>query len=118
MQELGNDDLDIRVKNEGVDFRTKQLGGMTVGWVKLARGVDLSAATVGLPDDLCPCPHWGYVIKGKIRMKTNNGHRDFAAGNAFYWEPGHAPEALEESEYVDVSPIEDLERVITHITAG
>jgi hypothetical protein len=23
---------------------------------------------VHLPDDICPCPHWGYMIKGRVRM--------------------------------------------------
>jgi len=34
----------------------------------------------------------------------------------FYWAPGHAPEALEDAEYVDFSPTEELQRVIEHIT--
>ena len=116
MQALNIDQLSVRVKDNGVDFRTKQLGQLTISWVHLDKGVDLSAATVGLPDDLCPCPHWGYVIKGTIRMKTKEAPRDFAVGEAFYWGPGHAPEALEDSEYVDFSPTEDLEKVIAHIT--
>jgi quercetin dioxygenase-like cupin family protein len=58
------------------------------------------------------------VIKGKLRMKTTDGSQDFAAGEAFYWGPGHAPEALEDTEYVDVSPTEDLEKVIAHLTGG
>ena len=34
------------------------------------------------------------MIKGRVRMHTLDGHRDFAAGEAFYSAPGHAPEAL------------------------
>jgi hypothetical protein len=49
-------------------------------------------------------------------MKTNNGSSDYEAGRVFYWGPGHAPEALEDSEYVDFSPTEDFERVIAHLT--
>jgi hypothetical protein len=41
------------------------------------------------------------MLKGKVRMHTVDGYRDFVAGEAFYWAPGHAPEALEDSEYVD-----------------
>jgi hypothetical protein len=116
MEAFNMDQLSVRVKGNGVDFRTKPLGELTLSWVKLDEGVDLSGATVGLPDDLCPCPHWGYVIKGMVRMKTNGMARDFAAGEAFYWGPGHAPEALQDSEYVDFSPTGDLEKVIAHIT--
>ena len=118
MQSMSMNDLDVRVQGNGVDFRTKPVGDLTMGWVKLDKGVDLSGATVGLPDDLCQCPHWGYVIKGKVRMKTKGGSQDFSAGQAFYWGPGHAPEALEDSEYVDFSPTAELEKVITHLTRG
>ena len=79
---------------------------------------DLRPATAGLPDDLCPCPHWGCMIKGPVRMHTLDGHQDFAAGEAFYWAPGHAPEALEDFEYVDFSPTEQFRPVIEHITSG
>ncbi len=54
------------------------------------------------------------MIKGRVRMHTLDGHRDFAAGEAFYWAPGHAPEALEDSEYVDFSPTEEFRPVIDH----
>ncbi|MFZ5784841.1 MAG: hypothetical protein ACOY3Y_00230 [Acidobacteriota bacterium] len=116
MEALRRSDLTIRVEAEGIELRTKEVGGMTAGWVRLAKGVDLGGATKGLPDDLCPCPHWGYVIRGKVRMKTKNGNRDYEAGQAFYWGPGHAPAALEDSEYIDFSPTDDFERVISHIT--
>jgi hypothetical protein len=108
--------MQVRVQGGGVDFRTKAAGDLTIGWMRLDKGVDLSGATVGLPDDLCPCPHWGYVIKGTVRMKTKDGSRDFPAGHAFYWAPGHAPQALEDAEYIDCSPTEELEKVIAHIT--
>jgi hypothetical protein len=116
MQAVKHAEMSVRVDGDGVDFRTAELGGMTVGWVRLKEGVDLSGATVGLPDDLCPCPHWGYVLRGTIRMKTRDGYSDYAAGEAFYWSAGHAPIALEDSEYVDVSPTADLEKVIAHLT--
>ena len=118
MQPLNTEQLAVRVKGNGVDFRTKGVGELTMSWVKLEKGVDLSGATVGLPDDLCPCPHWGYMIKGKLRMKTKDGDAEFAAGEAFYWGPGHAPKALEDAEYVDFSPTDDLEKVIAHLTGG
>ena len=43
---------------------------------------------------------------------------DFTAGQAFHWAAGHAPEALEDAEYVDFSPSEELGRVVAHLTSG
>jgi hypothetical protein len=53
-----------------------------------------------------------------VRMHTTEGHQDFAAGDAFYWGPGHAPEALEDSEYVDFSPTHEFQRVLDHLTGA
>jgi hypothetical protein len=89
--------------------------GIMVGFVRLPAGADLRPATKGLPDDLCPCPHWGYMLRGRVRMHTTDGHHDFVAGEAFYWAPGHAPEALEDSEYVDFSPTHEFQRVLDHL---
>ena len=58
------------------------------------------------------------MLKGQVRMYTPDGTQDFRAGEAFYWGPGHAPEALEDSEYVDFSPTDEFRRVIEHITSG
>jgi hypothetical protein len=58
------------------------------------------------------------MIKGKPRMKTKDGSREFDAGEAFYWAPGHVPQALEDTEYVDVTPINEVETVIAHLTSG
>lgn len=50
-------------------------------------------------------------------MHTASGSEDYEAGQAFYWSPGHAPEALEETEYVDFSPTREFTPVIEHIKA-
>jgi hypothetical protein len=50
-------------------------------------------------------------------MHTASGSEDYEAGQAFYWGPGHAPEALEDAEYVDFSPTREFTPVIEHIKA-
>jgi hypothetical protein len=109
----------IAIADGGLELRVQPLGGgMSAGFVRLPAGADLRPATVGLPHDLCPCPHWGYVISGRVRMHTRNGAQDYTDGQAFYWAPGHAPEAIEDSEYVDFSPTDEFQHVLDHITAG
>jgi hypothetical protein len=116
MKAITLEELPIVIADGDVQVRLRDEDGLSIGYVRLPAGADLRPATRGLPDDLCPCPHWGYMIKGRVRMHTLDGHRDFAAGEAFYWAPGHAPEALEDSEYVDFSPTEAFQRVVEHIT--
>jgi hypothetical protein len=118
MRAITLDELPVVIDDGGVMLRLRDENGLSVGHALLPAGADLRPATKGLPGDLCPCPHWGYMIKGRVRMHTPDGHQDFVAGQAFYWAAGHAPEALEDSEYVDFSPTEEFRHVIDHITAG
>jgi hypothetical protein len=108
-------ELPVVIEGDGVQLRMAEVGELTVSWITLAAGVDLGPALVGLPGDLCPCPHWGYLRSGRLRMRTADGDREYRAGQAFYWGPGHAPEALEDTEYVDFSPTRDFAKVIEHI---
>ena len=118
MQAVERDEMQVRVEGDGVDFRTRDVGGQTLAWVVLPKGADLAPALKGLPGDSCQCPHWGYMIKGRVRMRTAEGEQVYEAGQAFYWGPGHTPEALEDSEYIDISPTAELEDVLAHVTGG
>ena len=51
-------------------------------------GTDFSPLFVGLPDDMCQSPHWGYLFKGKLRSSTRTTRRSSAAGEAYYAPPG------------------------------
>ena len=115
---LNREDVPIRIEDEGVEFRTRDVGDMTLAWVRLAKGTNLAPGLAGLPDDLCPCPHWGYVVSGRLRMQEKDGESVYEAGQGFYWAPGHAPEALEDCEYIDFSPTQQLNEVIAHLTGG
>lgn len=115
MISIERDRLHTTIADENVEVKTHEVGEMTVGVFRLKAGTDLSPALVGLDGDLCPCPHWGYMLKGRLLMKTRDGEQVFEAGKPFYWGPGHAPVALEDCEYVDFSPTEELEAVIRHI---
>jgi hypothetical protein len=111
-------DAPVAIEGSGVELRMRKVGGdMTAAFVQLPKGADLRPALAGLPDDRCQCPHWGYMLSGRVRMHTASGVEDYEAGQAFYWSPGHVPEALEDAEYVDFSPTREFTPVIEHIKA-
>jgi hypothetical protein len=118
MRATSRDQAAVAIEGDGLEVRTKELGGgMTTAFMQVPKGADMRPALVGLAGDLCQCPHWGYLLKGRLRMHTANGPQDYVAGEAFYWAPGHAPEALEDTEYVDFSPTDEFNHVIDHIRA-
>jgi hypothetical protein len=118
MQALSAETVPVAIDGEGVEVRMREVGEMTVSFISLDAGTDLGPALVGLDGDLCPCPPWGYMLQGTLRMRTADGDRTYSAGEAFYWAPGHAPVAETDCSYVDFSPTEQFAAVIEHITGG
>lgn len=73
-----------------VGVRSGELASYTVDFMTVRQGHDMAPLLVGLPDDRCPCPHWGYVLKGRITVRHSTGDTEVVqAGDAFYLEPGH-----------------------------
>ena len=91
-----------------VDLRD-DLDGYTVSFTTLHEDIDATPLMKGLPDDRCQCPHWGYVIKGKMTARYADRDEVFEAGDAFYTPPGHIPVKHEPgTEFVSFSPTEEL----------
>ena len=119
MKATTREDARIVIEGDGVEVRTSELGGgMTGAFFRIPEGADFRQALAGLDGDLCQCPHWGYVLSGRVKMHTPDGELTYGAGESFYWAPGHAPEALEDSVYVDFSPTDEFNHVLDHIKAG
>ncbi|HEX6418216.1 MAG TPA: hypothetical protein VFZ77_06960 [Acidimicrobiales bacterium] len=118
MQTLTLTEIPLTIEGEGVEVRTTEVGGMTASYIRLAKGTDLGPALTGLEGDRCQCPHWGYMLDGRLLMRTPTGEHVYEAGQAFYWAPGHVPVALEDAAYVDFSPTEEFGVVLRHIQGG
>ena len=88
MQSYTASNLPITLSDDNVEVRTADAGEMTVGFFRLKQGTDLGPALVGLPDDSCPCPHWGYMLEGRLLMRVPGEDQTYEAGEAFYWGPG------------------------------
>src|SRR4029450_10352939 len=92
-----------------VTDRSDQVEGYTVNFVSFQQDIDATPLLQGLPDDRCQCPHWGYVIKGKLTFRYADREEVFEAGDAYYTPPGHAPGKHEPgTEIVQFSPAEEL----------
>jgi hypothetical protein len=118
MQTLTAANMPVAIENDNVVVRAVEVGDLTAGLFRLAKGTDLGPALVGLEGDMCQCPHWGYMISGRLLMHTADGDQIYEAGQAFYWAAGHVPVALEDCEYIDFSPTKELATVVAHLTGG
>jgi hypothetical protein len=101
---------------QGGDFgpvseRSEELDGYTVNFVEFREDIDATPLLKGLPDDRCQCPHWGYVISGRLTFRYQDRDEVCSAGDAFYTPPGHIPVQHEPgTQIVMFSPAEELRK--------
>jgi hypothetical protein len=88
--------------------RHEELDGYSVNFVSIRQTHDLGPMLKALPGGNCPCPHWGYVVKGRLTVRYADHEEVIEAGDAFYMPPGHAPEAEQGTEFVQFSPAGEL----------
>ncbi len=82
--------------------------GYTINFVTFKEEMNHGPLFKGLPGDSCQCPHWGYVIEGRLTFRYADLDEVYEAGDAFYAPPGHVPVAAAGTEYVQFSPAEEL----------
>ena len=94
---------------------TDTLNGYSVSIVSSGpEPTDLTELLKGLPNDECPCPHWGYVLKGRQWFKSASGIEVFGPGDAFYVGPGHTSGGDANSEFVIFSPVDQMAELEAH----
>jgi hypothetical protein len=104
MPRVSRDDAAVEDVGPLVD-RSGELDGYTLNFLTFRENIDATPLLKGLPDDQCQCPHWGYVLKGRLTYRVVGGEEVFVAGDAFYLPPGHIPIQTEPgSEFVQFSP--------------
>jgi hypothetical protein len=107
------------VQLEGLDVRLEHLeGGYSVCFESHTADANLGALFRGLPDDRCPLPRWGYVVKGKVSFVFPDRKETFEAGDAYYVPPGHVPVHYAGAEIVEFSPTDVLEKTIKVVLAN
>ena len=107
------------VQLEGLDVRLEHLeGGYSVCFERHTADAELGALFRGLPDDRCPLPRWGYVVKGKVGFVFPDRKEIFEAGDAYYVPPGHVPVHYAGAEIVEFSPTDVLERTMNVVMSN
>ncbi len=102
-----------------VEDRSTDIDGYTINFVTIREDSDLAGPLATLPDGRCPCPHWGYVFRGRLVVRYADGTEDvIEAGDAFYAPPGHVPAADAGTEFVQFSPAAELAVVEAAIMAA
>jgi hypothetical protein len=120
---VAKEKVDVRLDMPGAVIRQRRDFGDVSGfdtisgeYFSLSAGVDTTPLFEGLEGDLCQCPHWGYVLSGRLTT-TDADHLDETVeqGDLFYWPPGHNVRVEADAEIVMFSPQREHSHVIEHM---
>ena len=89
--------------------------GYTINFVSITQTMDLAPILAALPGGHCSCPHWGYMLRGRMVVRYGDVEETVEAGDAFYMPPGHVPRADAGAEFVQFSPADQLTATDTAI---
>lgn len=120
---VSKDDIDVRLELPGAVIRQRTDFGdvsafdkISCEYFTLAAGTDTTPLFVGLPGNECDCPHWGYVLRGRITTTDGSGKQETVGANdLFYWPPGHNVKVDEDAEIIMFSPQREHTAVIDHM---
>ncbi len=87
-------------------------GEMQVVYHTNKKQVDVTPLLKGLPNNRDPCPHWGVVTKGQIRILYDEKEEIVKAGEAYYMPPGHTVIAEAGSESWEFSPKDKIKQTL------
>jgi hypothetical protein len=105
-------DVPVSMEMGGVFIREVEWGDMNVALDSFPAGADSSPVFRGLPDDRCQCPHWGYVVKGRLRVRYKDHEETLVAGDSYYLSPGHTTIFDEDTELVEFSPKGEYQKTL------
>lgn len=120
---IARQDVDVQLELPGAVMRQHKNFGDAGGYreisgeyFSLAAGVDTTPLFQGLQDNLCQCPHWGYVLKGIVTTTNADGEQETVrSGDLFYWPPGHNVRVDSDAELIMFSPQHEHSEVIDHM---
>ena len=96
---------------------TGTLGDYTVDFVTIRETHSLAEMLKGLPNDNCACPHFGYVLSGRMTVSYADHDEEFGPGDVFLMTPGHVPAAEAGTELIQISPTAEFIETMRQIQA-
>jgi hypothetical protein len=95
---------------------TLEMGEMVLTRHRIPRGFDSAPHYRGLPDDMCPCEHWVYLVSGELSYRfAGGGTLAVKAGDAAHVRGGHLADALADSVLIELTRAEDHRRKAEHL---
>lgn len=104
-------ELKTALASETAIWRQTEWGEMRVGYETYLEDFDDTELLKGLPGDRCPCPHWGYVIAGRLTVRYADHEEVVTPGEVYYMAPGHTMAAAAGTVLLEFSPKEEFRKL-------
>jgi hypothetical protein len=115
---MHRDALPDALNSNGVRIQGTDWGELNIAHIHFPKGADATPLLEGMPQNLCPCPHWGMVLKGAIHVRYEDGRTETVkAGEVYYWPPGHTVWVDEDYSAIEFSPKDGMREVVEHLKA-
>jgi uncharacterized cupin superfamily protein len=120
---VAKEQVDVKLNIPGAIIRQRKdfgdasgLGKISGEYFSLTAGVDTTPIFEGLEGNQCQCPHWGFVLRGRITTTDAEGRQEtVSADDLFYWPPGHNVRVDSDAEIIMFSPQHEHDVVIDHM---
>ena len=95
-----SEELPIEVDQPGIRQAAVVWGGVRVSLELLAANAQRGRDPVGR----CPCPHWGWLRAGRLRVSYPDHDELISAGDLYFAAPGHTVVVEQDSDVLEMSP--------------
>jgi hypothetical protein len=118
MPRIHKADLPVLVESPVLSSRRIDVDGVAVVFDDFHIDGDAEPVFAGLPDGRCQCPHWGFVVSGRLTLRYADRVEVFDAGDAYVATPGHIPAVTAGTRTVDFSPTAELDKTLAVLAAN
>jgi hypothetical protein len=113
------DSLPAAVESPALTIRTTNWDGMAAIVVEAKEQIDMGPALKGLPNDMCPVPHYGYMLSGAAHLKYADGKEEtIGAGEMYAWPAPHTGWFEAGTKFVEFSPQAEYHALLKHLSGG
>lgn len=103
--------FETKVSSDVAIWRQAEWGDMRVGYETYLSDFDDAELLKGLPDDRCQCPHWGYLVAGRMAVRYPDHEEVVNAGELYYMAPGDTMATEAGTVLIEFSPKEDFRKL-------
>lgn len=96
---------------EGI-WREAYWGEMRIGYETYLKDFDDALLLKGLPNDRCQCPHWGYLLSGRMTVRYADHEEIVEAGDVYYMASDHSIAVDAGTVLIEFSPLDEWQELM------